>query len=125
MPIYEYACQKCGHVVEVFQKINDKGPGKCPKCGGKLARVLSNTSFQLKGGGWYKDLYSSVKPGGDSDSSEGPKPTPKSETKSETTASAPAEAAKPAAEAKPAKAEAKAKPAAKATAKAPRKSSKG
>jgi putative FmdB family regulatory protein len=86
MPIYEYACQKCGNVVEVFQKVNEKGPAKCPKCGGKLARVLSHTSFQLKGGGWYKDLYSSVKPGS-SDSVEGPKdaPSEKSEAKSDAT----------------------------------------
>lgn len=63
MPIYEYACKKCGKVVEVFQKVTDKGPAKCEKCGGKLERVLSHTSFQLKGGGWYKDLYASVKPG--------------------------------------------------------------
>ena len=114
MPIYEYACQKCGNVVEVFQKLNDKGPGKCPKCGGKLARVLSHTSFQLKGGGWYKDLYSSVKPGsegatdGDAPKAESKadaKPETKSETKAETTA-------KP--ESKPeTKTEAKPKPAAK------------
>ncbi len=113
MPIYEYACQKCGHLVEVFQKVNEKGPTKCPKCGGKLARVLSQTSFQLKGGGWYKDLYSSVKPGSE-DRVEGPKdvPAPKADAaKAEapkadaaaTTDAKPKAAAKPKAESKPAK----------------------
>jgi putative FmdB family regulatory protein len=108
MPIYEYACQKCGNVVEVFQKISDKGPGKCPKCGGKLARVLSQTSFQLKGGGWYKDLYSSVKPGSDSDSSaaDAPKgetkPEAKPEAKTEPKPGAKSDAEAPAAPAKPA-----------------------
>jgi putative FmdB family regulatory protein len=59
MPIYEYACQKCGRVTEVMQKVSDPPPKKCEHCGGKLHRVISQTSFQLKGGGWYKDLYSS------------------------------------------------------------------
>jgi putative FmdB family regulatory protein len=108
MPIYEYACKKCGKVVEVFQKVNDPGPKTCEKCGGKLGRVISHTSFQLKGGGWYKDLYSSTKPeSGGSGGSEGE--GPKSESKTETKA----EGAKPEAkaesktDAKPAKVESK------------------
>ncbi len=100
MPIYEYVCKKCGNLVEVFQKVSDPGPKTCEKCGGRLARVISNTNFQLKGGGWYKDLYSSAKP--DSGSSEG---EAKTEAKSE------AKADKPAADAKPATTETK-KPAA-------------
>jgi putative FmdB family regulatory protein len=59
MPIYEYACEKCGNVVEVMQKVSDPPPKKCLKCGGRLTRVISQSSFQLKGGGWYKDLYAS------------------------------------------------------------------
>lgn len=101
MPIYEYACQKCAKTVEVFQKVNQRGPKACEKCGGKVARVLSHTSFQLKGGGWYKDLYSSTKPGASSEGeSEGGAPEAKAEAKPES---------KP--EAKPqAKAEAKGDP---------------
>lgn len=58
MPIYEYACTKCGHELEVIQKINDKPLTRCPKCKGKLEKQLSQTSFQLKGSGWYVTDYS-------------------------------------------------------------------
>lgn len=63
MPIYEYACKQCGKLNEVFQKVSDPGPGKCEGCGadGPLERVVSRTSFVLKGGGWYSDLYGSTK----------------------------------------------------------------
>ena len=63
MPIYEYRCQKCGHDLEVMQKVNDPAPDSCPKCGAVQAmeRLVSRTSFQLKGGGWYSDLYGSAK----------------------------------------------------------------
>lgn len=59
MPIYEYACEKCGAHHEEMQKVSDPPPAKCPKCGakGKMQRVVSRSSFQLKGGGWYSDLY--------------------------------------------------------------------
>lgn len=64
MPIYEYECQSCGHRFEEWQKMSDKPVSVCPKCeGGKVERLISQTSFQLKGGGWYRDLYSSSKPG--------------------------------------------------------------
>jgi putative FmdB family regulatory protein len=60
MPVYEYECKACGHLFEEWQKITD-GPVKtCPKCKKKkVERLISQTAFQLKGGGWYKDLYSS------------------------------------------------------------------
>jgi len=63
MPIYEYACSKCGKLNEVLQKVDDPAPGRCDECGakGSLKRVVSRTSFVLRGGGWYSDLYSSVK----------------------------------------------------------------
>lgn len=63
MPIYEYRCQKCGHELEVMQKISDPAPDPCPKCGApqSLERLVSRSSFQLKGGGWYSDLYGSTK----------------------------------------------------------------
>lgn len=57
MPIYEYACQKCGAHTEILQKITDKPPAKCQKCGGKLEKQWSQTSFQLKGSGWYVTDY--------------------------------------------------------------------
>lgn len=62
MPIYEYVCEACGRLTEVMQKMTDPAPAACPECGApKLARLVSRTSFQLKGGGWYADLYSTPK----------------------------------------------------------------
>ena len=59
MPIYEFVCEACGNIVERLQKLSDPPPDACPECGGKMAKIMSRNSFQLKGGGWYKDLYSS------------------------------------------------------------------
>jgi putative FmdB family regulatory protein len=59
MPIYEYECKKCHKLTEVMQKMSDPGPAKCPNCGSKrIERVMSQTSFQLKGEGWYITDYS-------------------------------------------------------------------
>jgi putative FmdB family regulatory protein len=72
MPIYEYACAACGHEFEEWQKMSDAPVRTCPKCKKKkVERLISRTAFQLKGGGWYADLYSSSKPGdGKGDSAE-------------------------------------------------------
>lgn len=66
MPIYEYRCASCGHELEVMQKVSDPAPAECPKCGQKqpLERLMSRSSFHLKGGGWYSDLYASTKKDG-------------------------------------------------------------
>lgn len=64
MPIYEYACGACGHSFEEWQKMSDPPVKTCPKCKKRrVEKLISQTAFQLKGGGWYKDLYSSSKPG--------------------------------------------------------------
>ena len=65
MPIYEYKCTKCGNELEVMHKVNDPSPTECPKCheANALTRLMSRTSFQLKGGGWGSDLYASAKKG--------------------------------------------------------------
>ena len=57
MPIYEYVCQKCGHHLEVMQKMSDKPLTRCKECKGKLEKIFSQTSFQLKGSGWYVSDY--------------------------------------------------------------------
>jgi len=58
MPIYEYQCQSCGAHSEVMQKITDSALNKCHACGkDSLRRLISNTSFQLKGGGYYQTDY--------------------------------------------------------------------
>jgi putative FmdB family regulatory protein len=70
MPIYEYACGKCGREFEVEQRISDDPIKTCPHCRSrKVKRLISRTSFVLKGSGWYSDLYSSSKP--DTGKSEG------------------------------------------------------
>ena len=71
MPIYEFVCEACGRIVERLQKVTDPPPDACPECSGKMAKIMSRNSFQLKGGGWYKDLYSS----GGSSSAGSSKPT--------------------------------------------------
>jgi putative FmdB family regulatory protein len=54
MPIYEYKCQNCSHSFEQLQKATDKLLSTCPECGkNHLKKLMSNTSFQLKGTGWY------------------------------------------------------------------------
>jgi len=58
MPIYEYRCTKCGNETEVLQRVSDRPKRKCGKCSGRLEKLISRTSFQLKGGGWYAEGYS-------------------------------------------------------------------
>jgi putative FmdB family regulatory protein len=67
MPLFEYRCQGCDQVEEILQKYTDAAPAVCPSCGiqGAMHKEVSLSSFQLKGGGWYKDLYSSTPPGKD------------------------------------------------------------
>jgi putative FmdB family regulatory protein len=57
MPIYEFECTKCKAHTEVFQKMNDKQPTKCPKCGGRLERLVSAPAIQFKGSGFYLTDY--------------------------------------------------------------------
>jgi putative FmdB family regulatory protein len=55
MPIYEYQCQSCGHVLDALQKISDEPLKHCPDCGEPaLRKLLSAPRFRLKGGGWYE-----------------------------------------------------------------------
>ncbi len=59
MPLYEYRCLKCEDVTEVLQKLSDRPLRKCKLCSGKLEKLISRTSFQLKGGGWFAHGYGS------------------------------------------------------------------
>lgn len=89
MPIYEYVCKSCGKITDVFQKMHDPPPEKCEGCGesGALSRCMSRTSFVLKGGGWYSDLYASPK-------KDAPAAGTKTETPSKESASSSGAAAK-------------------------------
>lgn len=63
MPTYEYRCNGCGKDFEYQQKMADPDLTKCEACGeDKLEKLISWSAFQLKGGGWYKDLYSKQTP---------------------------------------------------------------
>jgi len=57
MPIYEYACEKCGAVEEVLQKFSDKPLATCNNCQGRMHKLISQSSFHLKGSGWYVTDY--------------------------------------------------------------------
>lgn len=54
MPIYDYACEACGHVVEVVHAISASGPTTCEVCGGRMKRALSVPAIVFKGSGWAK-----------------------------------------------------------------------
>ncbi len=58
MPIYEYACPDCKHQFETIQKISEDPIKVCPSCGAEnVKKLVSATSFVLKGSGWYSDHY--------------------------------------------------------------------
>jgi putative FmdB family regulatory protein len=57
MPIYEYECTQCGKVEEAFQRFSDKPLSKCRHCSGRLHKLVSHSSFHLKGAGWYVTDY--------------------------------------------------------------------
>jgi putative FmdB family regulatory protein len=61
MPIYEYECSKCGDLTEALQKFSDKPLTRCKSCGGKLHKLISHSSFHLKGSGWYVTDYAGKK----------------------------------------------------------------
>ena len=68
MPVYEYECSACEHRFEEWQKMSDPPVRTCPKCKKKkVEKLISQTSFKLKGGGWYSDLYAGPKPNGAKD----------------------------------------------------------
>jgi putative FmdB family regulatory protein len=79
MPTYEYRCEHCGDF-EQDQRITDAPLERCPKCRRKVRRLISNTSFQLKGGGWYVTDYARSGSGGSKD---GGKSADKTDGKSE------------------------------------------
>jgi putative FmdB family regulatory protein len=88
MPIYEYRCQSCGDTLEVLQKMGSGKLRKCRKCSGKLERLVSRTSFHLKGGGWFDSGYSSSS-GGVTKSDSDSKPAATEKTKPKKDAASP------------------------------------
>jgi putative FmdB family regulatory protein len=81
MPIYEYECKNCGKVTEAYQKFSDAPLKKCECCCGKLQKLISHSTFHLKGTGWYVTDYANRSGGAPSCSGEKTKKT--SDTKEE------------------------------------------
>jgi putative FmdB family regulatory protein len=91
MPLYEYRCSKCGKTFEAIQKFSDPPLAVHEGCGGPVERLISTSSFQLKGSGWYATDYakSSSKPAesssgageGKSESKQDAKPDTKADVK--------------------------------------------
>ena len=82
MPIYEYECTKCGRIEEALQKFSDKPLKNCRHCSGKLHKLVSQSTFHLKGNGWYVTDYA--------DKSKAP-PTSKKESKTSASSDASSE----------------------------------
>ncbi len=80
MPIYEYECRGCSTVFEIFQRMAEEPLLTCPDCSGPVKKLVSMSSFKLKGGGWYADGYSSKAVNGGAPSADG-SPAKKSDTK--------------------------------------------
>ncbi|MBI3652669.1 MAG: zinc ribbon domain-containing protein [Acidobacteria bacterium] len=87
MPIYEYVCEKCGNHLEMLQKVGDAPPKKCSKCKkGRMEKIFSRTSFQLKGGGWYATDYAKPAATGKAETKAESKTENKAESKTESKA---------------------------------------
>ena len=87
MPIYEYRCEACGAREEAMQKMSDAPLTLCAACGQEaLQRLMSRTSFVLKGSGWYATDYTSSSKSDSKSSSthEAKSDTPKADAKPET-----------------------------------------
>lgn len=61
MPMYEYECSACGLVFEARQKFSDAPLTSCRECGGAVRKLISQTGFALRGGGWYEQGYGQAK----------------------------------------------------------------
>jgi putative FmdB family regulatory protein len=83
MPIYEYACKKCGKTIEVIQKFSDPALRKHKECGGTLTKLISASGFQFKGTGWYVTDYAKKSGGPASETKES---APRSESSSKESA---------------------------------------
>ena len=81
MPIYGYRCSNCGHQFEIQQRMSDEPLKVCPKCQGKLTKVLYPTGVIFKGSGFYSTDYKSA---GKAESGNGSSPSPETKPDSKT-----------------------------------------
>ena len=87
MPIYGYRCSNCGHQFEIQQRMSDEPLAVCPKCQGKLTKILYPTGVIFKGSGFYTTDYkgSGKEPARSNGTSSGASESkPSSDTKPET-----------------------------------------
>jgi putative FmdB family regulatory protein len=54
MPIYDYRCEECGHLMEVIHGVDAPGPASCAVCGGPVRKLMSTPAILFKGSGWAK-----------------------------------------------------------------------
>ena len=80
MPIYEYSCSECDDVIEKIQKFSDPHLTKHEGCGGALTKLISQSSFRLKGSGWYVTDYATKDSKGDGEASDAKKDVSKSDS---------------------------------------------
>ena len=91
MPIYEYECSCCHRISEAVQKFSDAPLRSCGHCQGELRKLISRSTFHLKGSGWYVTDYSGKNPSSSAPSASGQeasKESSKTETKTESTSTA-------------------------------------
>ena len=79
MPLYEYECDACGHRFEKIQKFSDPPVETCPKCQGKVHKLIASPAFQFKGSGWYITDYARKDSGGGAGKKEAKDESPKKE----------------------------------------------
>jgi len=85
VPIYEYACKKCGHKLDALQKMSEDPLVDCPDCGEpQLKRLISAPRFRLKGKGWYETDFKKDNQRNLSSIDKEPAKSDKSASKSET-----------------------------------------
>lgn len=81
MPTYGYRCSNCGHQFEIQQRMSDEPLKVCPKCQGKLTKMVYPAGVRFKGSGFYTTDYKGT---GKEASSNGSSPETKTETKTQT-----------------------------------------
>ena len=88
MPIYEYECSSCHKISEAVQKFSDAPLRSCGHCQGELRKLISRSTFHLKGSGWYVTDYSGKNPSSSAPSASGQEASTessKTESKTEST----------------------------------------
>ncbi|MDQ1405928.1 MAG: hypothetical protein QOG55_1557 [Acidobacteriaceae bacterium] len=71
MPLYEYACLKCGRHTDKIEPVAGPHLKKCPHCGGKVESVITAPAIKFKGSGWYVNDYAAKSNSGEGKKSEG------------------------------------------------------